>query len=105
VIKPGVAVRSSGVLDVDIPVVRITGKVTLGGKVAPDADDHRGFLTFAEKSGGSAKTTSFDSTGAITYALRVLPGKYILTYAGNTQLCQNGVSPFPCQSVSVAGCE
>ena len=103
-IHPALSLMASGVLDLDIPSVTVTGKVTVAGAAVPMTMDDRGAVSFSEKSGGSARTTDFQSSGPIAYSMRVLPGRYVLTYDANTQLCADGISPLPCHSVVVAGC-
>ena len=104
-IKEAVALSASGALDVDIPTVTVTGKVTLSGKEPPPTMDPRGAVTFSGKKGGAATTPTFDVSGPMTYSLRILKGRYVVSYDGNAQLCSNGtVSPLPCGAQVVAGC-
>lgn len=104
-LKESVALTAAGALDIDIPTVTITGKVTLGGKEPPATMDQRGSVTFADKLGGAANTQAFDVSGPMTYSLRILKGRYVVSYDGNAQLCQSGqISPLPCGAQVVAGC-
>ncbi len=104
-IKEAVALSAAGALDVDIPTVTVTGKVTLSGKEPPATMEARGAVTFSDKKGGSATTTTFDVSGPMTYSLHILKGRYVVSYDANAQLCSNGtVSPLPCGGQVVAGC-
>jgi hypothetical protein len=104
VIKQGVTLTSAGALDLDVPAITVNGRVTLAGQDVPQANDSRGSVFFSQKSGGTAETQPFASSGPISYSLRILPGNYVLGYQGNSQLCLDGVSPLPCHAVVVAGC-
>jgi hypothetical protein len=104
VVKAGVTLTSSGALDLDVPTLTVSGKVTLAGQQVPQATDSRGSAFFSMKSGGAAESTPFSSTGPITYSLRLLPGNYVLGTQASTQLCATGDSPLPCHAVVVAGC-
>jgi hypothetical protein len=103
-IKESVSLAATGALDIDIPSVTVTGKVTLAGKEPPMTQSSRGAVTFADKKGGAATSPSFDVMGPMTYSLHILRGRYIVSYDANAQLCDGMVSPLPCGSQVVAGC-
>ncbi len=111
VVKPNAALAQGGALDVDVRTARISGRVTLGGKPAPDADADRGALSFATAplgTGGSAATARFGEAGPISYTTRLLRGRYVVRYEGAS--CRASAeamigSPFPCGGAVLAGCE
>lgn len=105
-VKPNAPFAQSGALDVDVKTARISGRVTLAGKAAPDADGDRGALSFATAplgTGGSAATARFGEAGPISYTTRLLRGRYVVRFEGAT--CGAGASPFPCGGAVLAGCE
>ncbi|MEZ4385123.1 MAG: hypothetical protein R3A79_27585 [Nannocystaceae bacterium] len=95
-ILPSVALMSSGVLDVDIPRIDLSGKITLAGADLPDESGDRGAVAFA-LDGGDAASVALESAGALTYALSVLPGEYTIALAANAGLCDGVTAPsMPC---------
>lgn len=100
-----VDLSSSGVLDLDIPRIDISGKVTLAGADLPDEAGERGTVVFTGAAGGSA-TVALASVGALDYALRLLPGAYTITFAANADLCDGETVPaMPCGGGSLKSLE
>lgn len=98
-LKSGVALAVDGALDLDIPVVAVSGAVTLNGAEIPAATQARGALTFTPPKGTTAVATpSFGSTGPVAYALSLWPGSYDVGLTANAQLCASGAAPtaVPC---------
>jgi hypothetical protein len=98
-LRAGLAIASPGVLDLDIPVVHVSGAVTLAGAAMPTESAARGALTFAGAAGetvGPATTASFGSSGAVSYALSLFPGRYDVGFAANAGLCAVSTAVVPC---------
>jgi hypothetical protein len=97
VIRPQVNLAADGVLDVDVPAVKVTGAVTLAGAAMPTEMSNRGALTFAAAAGAAVSTRAFGTTGAASYALTLLPGRYAISLAANAALCGPNLMPqMPC---------
>ncbi|HEY0134257.1 MAG TPA: hypothetical protein VGB85_09260, partial [Nannocystis sp.] len=99
------AVNASGVLDLDIPSIVASGKLTQDGGVLPDADGDRGHLEFSRPvgdmpglvvPGGGVATKSFEASGAATYEVALFPDTYDIAFVGNPGLCSEGAAPVPC---------
>jgi len=96
-VKQAVTLTTSGVLDVDIPMVKVTGAVTLNGATMPDATTSRGSLTFGATGNAAVPTTSFGATGAVTYAVALIPGSYAVSLVATPSLCGPTLMPeVPC---------
>ena len=95
---------SDGVLDVDVPVVKVSGAVTLKGAAMPSASDERGNVLFALVGGGQLRSGSFGATGAASYRLTLLPGSYIGLLDGNEALCGKGTPFGTCMDDVLLGC-
>ncbi|HUU00193.1 MAG TPA: hypothetical protein VM425_01990 [Myxococcota bacterium] len=93
----GRQISTSGALDYDLDVVRITGKVTVDGHDPGPVVNGvvRGTLSFLLA--GSKKRISLDlgSNGPATYQTSLFAGNYAIELA-NTTDCPDG--PFPCGS-------
>jgi hypothetical protein len=96
-LRTGLALAADGVLDIDIPAVRVNGAVTLKGQPMPDAAAERGALRFALDEGGSL-AKAFGSKGSVNYALTLLPGSYTVGFDANVALCASGSPAIPCIS-------
>lgn len=92
----GVTLADSGVLDLDIPAVVVSGAVTQDGAVLPDAAGPRGHLEFASTAAEVAATASLDASGPGAYAIALFPGTYDVVFAGDPALCTDGAAPVPC---------
>jgi len=96
-VKHGIALASDGVLDVDVPLVRIKGAVRVDGEGMPPAPADRGVLEFRLDDGGSVRTKSFGPSGPAAYELTLIPGLYAVAWGGNAGLCGDGAVPgVPC---------
>ncbi len=104
-LQPSVTLTSNGALDLDIPSARLTGKVTLGGKSAPDDATERGGLQFLGKTAGAATTDTFGTSGPIAYKMHLLRGRYVVVYAPAACSSSESASAFPCGSALLAGCD
>jgi hypothetical protein len=106
VLRPEVALESSGTFDLDVLSARIRGKVTLGGQPVPDDAADRGTLSFVGKSSGSASTDAFGPRGPIDYQTHLLRGKYVVTYTPTETSCDaDSKSGLPCVGLVLAGCD
>jgi hypothetical protein len=95
-IKPSVALSANGVLDVDLPVVKVSGAVKLASAALPDQPASRGSVVFTLADGG-AVAAPLGATGAKSYALTLLKGTYAVGYRASTALCNGVTAPeMPC---------
>lgn len=90
------AVEQTGVLDLDIPSVTVSGVVTQNGGEMPDAAADRGHLELSDAAGGALATPGFATTGAPDYAVAVFPGTYAISFVGNPALCSEGAAEVAC---------
>jgi hypothetical protein len=88
ILKAKQSFLSSGVFDIDIPVVQVTGAVTLNGAPLPDRAGDRGQILW------DGTGAALGSSGAGQYRLRLLPGTYDVSYAPSNAGCDG--SAFPC---------
>jgi hypothetical protein len=95
-LRAGVTIAADGVLDVDIPVAAVSGRVTLNGQPMPTASLGRGALSFtpsgATATAAATMTAPFAASGAVAYGLSLLPGSYDVGLAANAQLCGPGAA-------------
>jgi hypothetical protein len=96
---PPQAFTASGVLDVNVPRIQVSGAITVNNLPVSDHVLDRGQLNFALLDGGNSATKSFGTTGAVGYSVSVLPGTYSVQLAANPALCGTGNVPqIPCVS-------
>jgi hypothetical protein len=99
-LKKGVGITASGTLDLDVPIARVSGNVTLNGAALPTETGSRGSLSFvgaADSGFGAASTATLGTSGAGSYAVTLLPGTYDVVYAANAALCTaTAISMVPC---------
>lgn len=100
---PAQKLMSNGVLDVDIPLLVVTGKVTLNGMPLPTITPTRGSLEFSLKTATFA-TPSFGSSGAVSYRALLLPGAYKLVHRSDFSTCASNTGTVPCVDQVLAGC-
>src|SRR5258706_14689921 len=81
---------ASGVFDVDIPAIEVTGAVTLNGAPMPDRAVDRGQIAFSYT--GAARTLG--NLGPGQYRVTLLPGSYDVGYSPGGVGCDG--SAFPC---------
>ncbi len=93
-----IALTSSGTLDLDIPMVKVSGSVTVDGSPVPSAAAERGRISFALEQ-GVPLSLAMRSSGAVRYAVSLLPGQYLVRLDANVQLCDGTTAPpVPCVS-------
>lgn len=104
-IKKGLLLQTTGTLDLDIPSISVSGRVTVNGSAVAGAGTSRGRLVFQLSDGAGISTPDLNA-----YTLRLLPGGYQVSYAfaGPTCLatetipCASGVLK-PSQSLTTTG--
>jgi len=95
-ITSAAALTADGVRDVDLQMVTLTGAVTVNSQTVPDESQDRGIVSFSLEDGGSV-FLSLGSSGAVTYALSLLPGTYAVAFIANSGLCSDSPAPrLPC---------
>jgi hypothetical protein len=95
VVKPGVALQNDGVLDVDIPVAHLTGRLTLGGGALPAASYEHGLIRIHGDDQSLGVLVNLDKVTGGTYTSSVVKGGYSLTYDNADSSCTG--APYPCQ--------
>lgn len=99
VVLPGVALASSGVLDVDVRRVEVGGAVTVNGAAIADGAVDRGSLRFDPANavdGGGLVVAPFGAAGAINYTTSLVAGDYAVALVANPAQCAGEVPPTPC---------
>jgi hypothetical protein len=82
-----ISLSTSGALDLDIPSIAVSGRVTLNGGALPSGAPGNANLRFS-MSGGAATTVPLD----VMYSLSLMPGKYTVQFLAAG--CDG--SPLPC---------
>jgi hypothetical protein len=87
---------ANGSADFDLPVVQITGAVTVNGAGMPNSQNgqNRGVVIFEEQDDAGDLEVQMGSSGPATYQLIVFPGRYQIVF-DNLQ-CQDDAAA-PCQ--------
>ncbi|MFU8805557.1 MAG: hypothetical protein ACNA8W_17220, partial [Bradymonadaceae bacterium] len=85
------ALNQSGVYDIDLETVNITGTVTLNGSVMPDntattQNYDRGYLIFVEKGTGDSVDVGLGRDGPASYAVHLFKSGYDVIARGRTSL-------------------
>jgi hypothetical protein len=90
--------QNDGVLNIDIPVIKIQGQVTLEDNQLPAENMDRGALLFELQNGGTVLSKQFKNSGNFSYELTLLPGQYDILLDANEALClqNNVVAKVPC---------
>ena len=105
-LRPAVALTSSGVLDLDLPMVRVTGVITLNGSPPNTQPGTRGQLSFAGDTGAPVLTKPFAPSGAASYEVLLLPGDYDISYVPSPVLCDGTFLPsMPCVGGTIRAAE
>lgn len=104
-LQSAVMLSSAGTVNLDIPMITVSGQVTLNGRPLPDSSGERGQLRFGA-SGGEGGSEFFGSTGAGSYKVRLIPGSYVVKHRAQPDRCADGFSMglIPCIDQYVAGC-
>lgn len=93
VVRSGVALTGSGVLDIDVKTVGVSGRITLDGAIAPNASYQPPVLELR----GTDRSTGIlvDLARGAAYQARVIPGTYDVLYSELAGSCTG--MPWPCQ--------
>jgi hypothetical protein len=98
---PAKLLIASETLDLDVPLVRLSGIFTLDGQRVADSARERGELRFAMQDTPSRPVVArLSSRGAATYTVVLVKGRYDLGLV-NPNDC---TGPLPCQDAVVRGC-
>ncbi len=100
----GVALASDGVLDLDVPAIEISGRVTYAGEGLPSLGDPRGALSWSSTAASAGLSVDLGSDGAKSYAVVLIPGAWAVRHIANPALCDDGLPPFPCTDQALIGC-
>lgn len=99
---------SAGSLELDLPLVNLSGALTVNGQQAPvvSGGASRGAIYFVQPDGAQGQVELLESAGGLSYQIEVFPGDYQLQFAGNSSFCahDSGVS-LPCGTAIIEGCE
>ncbi|MFB6263657.1 MAG: hypothetical protein ABEL76_08560, partial [Bradymonadaceae bacterium] len=108
-LEEGLPLEASGSLDLNLPVVRVNGAVTVGGSRMGSSvtGRNRGSVVF-ERIGLDESSSSADvgANGRATYEIFLFAGKYRVSFSGSD--CPGGqqeTGVVPCMSDVVAGCK
>jgi hypothetical protein len=102
VVRAATTLTTDGALDLDLPVARVRGVVTLGGAALPDASESlsRGSLAFALRDGSRTTATRLGTSGRVRYDVTLLAGPYVVTHVAPPR-CSTAV---PCIDQILRGC-
>lgn len=92
-LRPSVALTTSGTLDLDIATARVTTYVTVDGERMPRERQQPGGITLTASS-GQAASVAYESGAEATGTFVVMRGAYQVTHFANRDLCQAG-QPLP----------
>lgn len=97
VLNPGIDLLTSGSLGFDLPVVNISGQITVnGGQMANDGrldGQERGSLVLTEQATGSSIVTALGETGAATYQTTAFAGTYDVALMAGRIFAQDVLPP------------
>jgi hypothetical protein len=88
-VEPGIDIGASGILDIDIPRVELSGQITLNGEEPPASAYENGHLLLRDRATGGESYLGQTRYGA--YEARLIPGSYDLFY----ELAAGGGSDVP----------
>jgi uncharacterized Zn-binding protein involved in type VI secretion len=88
-------VQTSGAFNADLPVVQVSGTVTVNGQPMPASPHDRGHLDFQDQDSHARSMPGFGATGPGTYSGSIFAGTYDVTYR-HAPACQHN-DPIPCQ--------
>ena len=99
VLREGVALSGDGVLDIDVPSVRVRGAVTLAGAPMPEVSGTRGRVAFVAEDGARSVAFALPGSGTAGYDVHLLPGTYDVRFEGESSRCLSAGdvrAPIPC---------
>jgi hypothetical protein len=101
-IRDAVSISADGTLDLDLPTIRLTGRVTLDGAAPPTASYSRGAITLLGAGYSTGELLDLDDSPDGTYDARIFPGRTNFSYVQSDARCDG--SPYPCQTRVLRGC-
>ncbi|MBI3073086.1 MAG: hypothetical protein HYY84_13310 [Deltaproteobacteria bacterium] len=101
-VRSSVALTSDGALDIDIPTIRLTGRITLNGAALTAQHASPGLLSLRGGGGATGTLATLDTRATSSYDTRIAPGKYNIVYAP-IRGCDETAS-LPCQTRILRGC-
>jgi hypothetical protein len=104
-LQRGLPLASSGVLDLPLVVLVLSGQVTLNQATMPESASgaDRGWLRFALQESGETLEAEMGAGGPAIYQLQLYPGVYGVAFEGTD--CPTGRDgATPCQMVLLEGC-
>lgn len=107
VLLSGLRIVSAGTLDVNVPVVRVSGQVTLNQSPLPSLSVARGglrFLPAGAAAGAGARTPGFGTAGPVSYSVALLPGRYVVAHEVDVARCARDTGALPCVGQIATGC-
>ncbi len=96
VLNPALAVTTSGAIAFDLPVVELSGVVSVDGDGAPVSGRDRGTLGFRQAEAGDV-TATLGVSGPAQYRLRLFPGTYDVFFKNDLDCSTTSPPPYPCQ--------
>ncbi|MBK7864179.1 MAG: hypothetical protein IPJ65_37405 [Archangiaceae bacterium] len=96
VVQPALVVSTSQSLAVDLPVISVSGAVTVNGGTVEDGASARGELQFVEGDGGTV-VAKLSASGPATYQAALFAGAHRVLFANTTDCANDGsLRPLPC---------
>ncbi|HET7503628.1 MAG TPA: hypothetical protein VFK02_21555 [Kofleriaceae bacterium] len=102
-LRTGLSIAVDGALDLDLRTARVTGKVSLDGGPMPVSSSSRATLAWQLAGEAPVRLRSFGDAGMAGYAVTLLRGQYVASYAADPSTCGPG-SATPCLDQPLAGC-
>lgn len=97
-LKAEVALQVSGVLDLDVPVIKVSGRITVNGGEVPGAARGMAKVSFLMKNEVGGSETAASSADLSSYALRLLPGTYEVRYVPLRTASCSTAATIPCNA-------
>ncbi len=101
VIREGQTIASDGSLDVDLPVLRLTGLISLDGEPLPAASS-RGAIALIGADHSTGRLIDLDRTAGDTFDASVFAGIYAVLYDHLDPACIG--TSYPCQRRALFAC-
>jgi hypothetical protein len=108
VLRADAPLPMDGVLDLDLIPIRLNGTVTVNGAPALPESSNRGSIRVSRAAGegGGSAAIPLGATEPASYAVTLLPGRYVLSHQAERALCVSGMTlpTVPCASQVLLGC-
>lgn len=103
-LRTGVSVTASGVLDLDLPAVQLSGRLTQDGSPLPESQG-RGRLEFERVGAEDAQSPVLSMNAAASYSLWLLKGSYVIRWRAASGACDGRTAPqLACTGATLKGC-